>query len=468
MSRSLPLLYGRIFSRPQLVHPETFSNIMFGLQRHFDMAAPDARALSETLAFSGGEPEYEAEVPGSIAVIGVHGVLVHRQGMFEGCGVRSYESLREDIEAAIGNSNVSAILLDIDSGGGECSGLFDFCDWLKANNSEKPIYAFCHDHAYSAAFAIAACAQKIFIGQTGGCGSIGVVSAHVDESGLNEKIGIVITPIYAGNKKVDGWAHAPLSESAKADWQRDVDSIYNVFVNHVAEARSLDEQVVRDTEAGCYPAVDAVAMGLVDEIASFDQVISEIFASSTASGGNSAANTKSGHSAQKIPTAHIGGNMLKKLMSRPARSPAASTDDKAPADDKEKDAIEDDEDKNAADDQPEPDDQEAAEPEPEDDTEGEDEEPVDDSDKEEQARADGYAAAMAVVEACALNGKGSKTALSYLKKGLSADAARKDLIAKSATKPKADVVNSHTATGGKTGAERMADKMKQISSKKGK
>ena len=60
---------------------------------------------------------------GSVAVIPVSGPLFRHAGlMTELSGATSYEDLRKDLQAAIDNPDISAILFDIDSPGGEVTG----------------------------------------------------------------------------------------------------------------------------------------------------------------------------------------------------------------------------------------------------------------------------------------------------------------------------------------------------------
>lgn len=467
---NLPMLYDRIFSRPQLVHPATFSKVLFGLGSRFGIETSQIPMAMEDDDFWGGDeakPQMEASVPGSVAVVGVHGVLVHRQGWLEGCGIRSYESLREDIQCALDDGNIETILLDIDSGGGECAGLFDFCDWIRKAQSQKPIYSFAHDHAYSAAYAIAASTSRIYIGQTGGVGSIGVVGAHIDESGMNQKAGIVITPIYAGAKKIDGWPHQALSESAKADWQYQIDDIYQKFVNHVAIGRKLNADTVRATEAGCFTAKDALSNGLADKIFSFDDVISEIFAEINSKDETLSANQKSGHSVRTNQTEKTRGESMLTLFknNRAEKQPAASDienpEDKEEIDDGVKEG-----DDTQPEGQSEPMDDDVSDADSEvenDDTEDDDKE----EEKLKASRSAGYAEAMAVLETCLLNDKGGKTALSFLRKNMSAEEVRKKLLTAAKTSEKSDVTSQHLG-GLADGQNRMIQKAQNLANKKGK
>ena len=185
----------------------------------------------------------------------------------------------EYIEAAyfrgMGDPGVSAIAFVLDSGGGMVAGNFDMVDRMYAGK-EKPVYAVVNEHAYSAAYSIASVADKIFVPRTGGVGSIGVVTSHVDMSGYLDKMGVKVTFIHAGKYKVEGNSYSPLSEEALARIQTRVDRMYSIFVNTVARNRGMDESKVRSTEALTYSAEDAVEIGLADEVMSAQDALGSI------------------------------------------------------------------------------------------------------------------------------------------------------------------------------------------------
>lgn len=450
----------RLFTRPHLIHPAYLSSILGGLGGRLGIELDVVNPVQFASVAHSDEIEMDVSVPGSIALIQVHGALVQRGGWMEGCGIRSYDAIREDLEEALANVNVSAILLDIDSGGGECAGLFDLCDWIMAQGEKKPIYAFAHDYAFSAAYAIACTARKLYVAQTGEVGSVGVVCAHVDQSGANSKAGIVITPIYAGDKKVDGWSHAPLSDSAKADYQHSIDATYQKFVSLVAKGRGISEQSVRDTEAGCFIPSDAMRLGLVDAVSSFDGVIEEIFAeigSANKGSGPSAQKNAANHGKEKVMPMKLFG-----LGKRAENSPADTEEDDVEAVDAE--STEDDDENCAEPEKPLDEDQEDKTD--SDGSEEEDEEEPEEGDVIAEARQAGYAEALAVVEITALAGHSVKSAVKLLQKGATAETARSHFLTLQKTSAKTDVLGQHQGQSG-DGADRMAGLMRKTLGKKG-
>lgn len=125
----------------------------------------------------------------------------------------------------------------------------------------------------SAAYAVASVAKELTVSRTGGVGSIGVVTQHVDMSAALESAGYKIRFIHAGKHKVDGNAYQPLPDDVRARIQARIDESYSVFCATVARNRGLDEKAVRKTEALCFTATSAVSEGLADKIGPLDDAI---------------------------------------------------------------------------------------------------------------------------------------------------------------------------------------------------
>lgn len=190
-----------------------------------------------------------------------------------------YEYIQRAFDRGMDDPEVKGIVLKIDSPGGEVAGNFDLVDRMFARRDEKPVAAIAAEHAYSAAYSIASVANEIYVARTGGVGSIGVVTSHVDVSRMLENAGYKITFIYAGDHKVDGNPYEALAPEVKARIQARVDYLYNVFVSTVARNRGVSEQSVRDTQALTYSAEEAVEKGLADKVAAYDAAVDD-FASS--------------------------------------------------------------------------------------------------------------------------------------------------------------------------------------------
>lgn len=210
-----------------------------------------------------------------ILQIPVKGVLLHDFPFALGSWATGYEYIWRAFERGMGDGNVRGIALVIDSPGGMVAGCFEAVDKMVALKGEtgKPVRAYAHESAYSAAYAVATVGDSITVSRTGGVGSIGVVTSHVDVSGNLEKAGVKVTFIFAGKHKVDGNAFEPLPAAVKERIQERIDELYGIFVGTVAQNRGLDEQAVRDTEALTFTASQSTSNGLADAIGTLDDAL---------------------------------------------------------------------------------------------------------------------------------------------------------------------------------------------------
>ena len=270
----LPHLAARLFGVPLAIHRPKLDVILAVLGPRVglsDMAAAPGYT-PPTRAMSGSPP--------GVAVIPIHGTLVRRTvGLEAESGLTSYAGLAAQLDAAIGNPEVSAILLDIDSPGGESGGVFDLADRIRAASQIKPVWAVANDMAFSAAYALASAASRVFVSRTGGVGSIGVIAMHVDQSEKDVQDGVRYTAVFAGDRKNDLNPHEPISSEAHAFLKAEVNRIYGLFVETVARHRGIETSVVRDTEAGLFFGQAAVAMGLADAVGTFDDALAQLLAS---------------------------------------------------------------------------------------------------------------------------------------------------------------------------------------------
>lgn len=234
------------------------------------MAADGMRAVMENQTRRQGRLFDESD---SVAIIPVEGSLTQRWGLDPWSGVTGYDGIIQKAIAAAEDENIKAIWLDIDSGGGDVAGLKACTDILRAlsvrEGGPKPIYAMCNEFAYSAAYAIAVCADKVFVPEFGGVGSIGVITIHATMARALEADGIDVTVIRSGTEKARANMMELLPDDTRDHIQAQCDTIRNWFVSHVSACMpALTQKIVRETEGLDYMGEDARALGLVSEVCS--------------------------------------------------------------------------------------------------------------------------------------------------------------------------------------------------------
>lgn len=281
-------------------------------------------AITRRIA-AGAVPDDEDEddprllsIEDGVATVAIKGRLVNSDSPWNALfGMTGYGEIREAVVAAAENPDVQHILLDIDSGGGAVSGCDDTAKLIRTvNDRVKPVTAFTDGAMFSAAYWIGCAAGEVCAGKSAGMGSIGVISTHAEYSEMHKKDGVGVTVVRAGKYKALANSNEPLSAEGRAQIQAAVDSAYGVFIDHVAAMRGrsyeyADKQMADGKEFFGQAGAD---VGLVDRIATFDEVVSgikqKILAQSNSLGENAIRdrNFLSGHGAS---TAHGESDMKK-------------------------------------------------------------------------------------------------------------------------------------------------------------
>lgn len=272
--RNLAHLASRLFNEPLAIRREKLDVLRAVFQRSLD------NRHAAILPMEVEEPERETSQPApeAIAVIPVLGTLVFRnQGMQAASGMTSYMEMQSQLRAAQGQA-VKGVILDLCTDGGEAAGMCDISDDVAALSASKPVYAVVRNRAFSAGYAIAAGATRIYVGRDCGVGSIGIRAVHCDESKADAMAGLKYTEITYGDRKSDGSPHAPLSDGALAEMEARVDRAGELFVTTVAKNRHMSVESVKATQAACYFGADAIAAGLADQIGGMEDALRDMAA----------------------------------------------------------------------------------------------------------------------------------------------------------------------------------------------
>ena len=216
------------------------------------------------------ELEYFAEVIDGVAVMSIDGPLEHRMSWWQ-----NYEAIAIVFKACCDDPAVHSIMIKFDSPGGECAGLNETVAIMQGMKAEsgKPVIGYVDESCYSAAYALAMVCDEIYLPESGGVGSIGVITAMIDVTAMNKKDGVRVEVIASGAKKTDGHPCVSISEGAIARTQKAVDKLAAAFFALVADGRGIDAETIESYEAGTFMGSDAVDAGLADGVMSFDECL---------------------------------------------------------------------------------------------------------------------------------------------------------------------------------------------------
>ena len=272
-----PYIASHVLGSPLMLARHKLNTILSVLAPRLDQdgIVLDGEYLPKGISHAAGHTNLFEKQTG-IAVISIHGSLVHRSmGLEPLSGLTSYAKIEEQFIAAL-ESDASEIVLDIDSPGGEVNGVFDLADRIYEARNIKPITALINESGFSGAYALASAAHKIIVPRTAGVGSIGVIAAHIDQSEKDKQNGLNVTTVFAGERKNDLNPHEPLDDEALVQLQQQVNETYDLFIDTVARNRGLSTAVIRNTQAGLFFGQHAVKAGLADTVSSIHHAISSI------------------------------------------------------------------------------------------------------------------------------------------------------------------------------------------------
>lgn len=267
--RDLPHLAARLYDTPLMIARPKLETIVTAV-------GPRLLGLDAAPLPSMPPAAVRHDVIDGIGVLPIMGTLVKRSAYLGAAsGLMSYDEIESSAEALFADPEVAAVVMQIDSPGGEVGGLFDLAERLRAlaDATQKRLYAIADEAALSAAYAIACAADEIWTTQTGELGSVGVVAVHVDQSARDAQDGFAYTFIAAGEHKLDGNPHQPLSAAARTGIEADVADLYSRFVSWVAARRGLSERMVRQTQAAIYRGDAAVRAGLADRVGTLREMV---------------------------------------------------------------------------------------------------------------------------------------------------------------------------------------------------
>jgi signal peptide peptidase SppA len=279
----------RLFNVPLILRPEKCEMLCAALVDRLGIAKLDridgtslgAAQLRQQAFDDWGEARPKTardmySVESGVARISIDGTTVHKLGGVEPySGMVGYDCLARIVTDARANKEVSGILLDMDTPGGEVSGCFEFARLIydgSARYGGKPIFAFANEMACSAGYAIASACDKIATTDTGVVGSIGVWTMIVDLTKALDKNGVEVRMIRAGDRKARGGPYEKADDPTIAKLQGWVEQTWSMFADIVGQCRDVDPAKVLGWEGDWFTGAEALDLGLIDAVDSPDAI----------------------------------------------------------------------------------------------------------------------------------------------------------------------------------------------------
>lgn len=218
----------------------------------------------------------------NVAIVPISGVMMHRGGAIgDSSGARDVMDIINDLERAEKSENVEAIILHIDSGGGQAHGSESLAKTIKRINKKKPVVTYCDGYLASAAYRAAEYSSHIMLEENElrelVIGSIGVymIYENVSQKLENEGVEMKILRAKTSPDKVSVNPIEPLSEEDEKDLIAQATATHRAFKKEVEEGRG--EKLKLDVEGlltgKTFDGKKAIEYGLADSKGSMDKAV---------------------------------------------------------------------------------------------------------------------------------------------------------------------------------------------------
>lgn len=214
------------------------------------------------------------ELAKGVAVIPLHGHMMKARSKFGGA---STVQIRQMIREASRDPEVKTLLLHIDSPGGHVAGTQELADDIyRVRASGKTILAHIDDLGASGAYWAASQCTRITANQTAEVGSIGTVAILEDNSARMERLGVRVHVVSTGPYKGLGVEGTSISSEGLAYIRTRVENLNEHFQQSLRRGRTMKPKQLADASDGrVHIAAQALHMGLIDHICSFEQALEE-------------------------------------------------------------------------------------------------------------------------------------------------------------------------------------------------
>ena len=213
----------------------------------------------------------------NVAKVTISGAIQRERGRMSplsGSRAAAADTIVEQIHAADDDAAVAALLIELNTPGGEVLPSDDIR--RAAADFDGPTIAYATDTCASGGYWIASGCDELWARDVSLVGSIGVVGSRPNAAGLAEKLGISYEQFTAGAYKDAGVPLREIEADEREYLQSIVDGYYERFIETVSEGREMEPAAIRETEARIYLGSDAAEIGLVDELGTEQDVESRI------------------------------------------------------------------------------------------------------------------------------------------------------------------------------------------------
>ena len=214
---------------------------------------------------------YDADIKDRIAVVYAQGTILYGNGSETVIGKKIF---LEALEEALDNPRVKAIVIRVDSPGGDALTSEILWERLHKAKEQKPLFVSMGDVAASGGYYISLPAQKIIADPLSITGSIGVWATLPNLSELSEDIGINAEQVSTHDNALGYSLFEKPSAGFRKAAKESIQQVYDTFKGHVSDDRNMDLTAVEKIAQGrVWSGTRAFQNGLVDGLGDLNTAI---------------------------------------------------------------------------------------------------------------------------------------------------------------------------------------------------
>lgn len=225
---------------------------------------------------------------GDVALVNVFGVLSQRMNlMADMSGGTSMEQIGQAVDQAAGNEDISTIVLNFDSPGGNVALVPETANKIVGAAKQKRVIGVVNAQAASAGYWLLAATSETVMTPSGQVGSVGVMSSHRVTEEAQQKAGVRFQVFKLPENKAEGSHGEQLSDEAANHRLELIRTYYDQFVAFVGDRRGIAEATIRGELGRMFTAERALELGMVDRVATLETVLAELGVGQGATSGAS-------------------------------------------------------------------------------------------------------------------------------------------------------------------------------------
>ncbi len=249
----------------------------YGREDEFDIPDDNFFALVEFM-MKMFHPSPKTFTEPSVAIVYVEGVIVPgaaEPSPFGSTAGAFSTTIRKALDKAAEDDSVKAVVLRVDSPGGSALASEIILDASKRVAAKKPLIVSMGNVAGSGGYYVACGAETIFADSSTITASIGVISGKIVTTGMWEKLGVSWHPQQRGAMAALLSSAAPFNDAERAKLRHYMDTVYDIFKNHVTAARGdrLAKPINELAGGRVFTGAQALELGLIDKIGGLDDAI---------------------------------------------------------------------------------------------------------------------------------------------------------------------------------------------------